>query len=106
MEFFGKDIDDHEQLYVRLVCTTADCIVPQKAATGAEAATTIKEDANSTKLAPQDIAPKLGQHFQQNPLFGMESSLTKSHIGFANAAALGVTTPTTPGLCPWSNCDE
>jgi len=40
----------------------------------------------------------LNNHFQQNPLFGMESSLTQSHIGFANAAALAITAPATPGV--------
>eukprot|EP00892_Ulva_mutabilis_P003811 jgi/Ulvmu1/1801/UM119_0019.1 len=46
---------------------------------------------------PADVPdPHLGDHFQQNPLFGMESSLTQSHIGFANAAALGILAPTTP----------
>lgn len=45
---------------------------------------------------PRDV-PQLGQNFQRNPLFGMESSLTQSHIGFVDAAALGMPTPATPG---------
>lgn len=106
MEEIHEGSHGHEHLTVRFVCTPADCTAPQKAGTGTQEATTGTEDTNSAQLGPQEIVPKLDQHFQQNPLFGMESSLTQSHIGFANAAALGVPTPTTPGLYPWFNCDE
>lgn len=76
--------------------SVADCTAPSKMEAGVPETAANTADCSVQQGHQRDV-PQIGQNFQRNPLFGMESSLTQSHIGFVDAAALGMPTPATPG---------